>query len=171
MSETIGRLAAVAMLMALLSACGLSIPVPSLMSEDVDATGTIPVLSEDPLNQQQLKSLDEEDWRRAKGAMALALDPQGAGTAVGWTNPDTQNRGTFTPLSGPTVEQDNICRTFSAEFTGKSGIHLFDGKACRISGEEWTVKTFAVRGPDHGTRTPASRSPGKPLDLRASKIY
>ena len=41
--------------------------------------------------------LGEEDWRRAKAALAVALDPQGAGARVSWDNPDTDAEGRLHP--------------------------------------------------------------------------
>ena len=80
-----------------------------------------------------------EDWRRAKGAMAVALDPQGSGSPVTWDNPDTGFKGTFTPVGQPFVKGDEICRAFLAGLTGQATSSL-QGTACRLSGEEWAIK-------------------------------
>jgi surface antigen len=55
-----------------------------------DATGALPKSSLAGI-------LDAEDWRRAKAALSTALDPQGNGSLVGWDNPDSGNKGSFTP--------------------------------------------------------------------------
>ena len=56
-----------------------------------DVTGTIPKPSLASL-------LEPEDWRRAKAALATALDPQGNGSLVGWDNPESGNKGSFMPV-------------------------------------------------------------------------
>ena len=56
--------------------------------------------------------LGGEDWRRAKGALAIALDPQGSGSSVSWDNPDTDMKGNFAPVGQPFVKTDEICRAF-----------------------------------------------------------
>ena len=48
-------------------------------------------------------TMNEEDWRRAKAALGLALDPQGPGTLVSWDNPETSMKGQFTPTGAPYV--------------------------------------------------------------------
>jgi surface antigen len=117
------------------SACSFSFGVVNLEEEGPEATGAIApkaavVLSPD---------LNEEDWRRAKAALGLALDPQGPGTQVSWDNPATTMKGTFTPAGTPFVKSDEICRTFSAQISGPSAASL-QGTACRPSGGEWTIK-------------------------------
>jgi hypothetical protein len=59
--------------------------------------------------------LNDEDQRRARSALALALDPIGAGTAVNWDNPDTRRKGVFIPVGQPFVKNDDICRAFTAQ--------------------------------------------------------
>ncbi|MGH6800680.1 MAG: RT0821/Lpp0805 family surface protein [Methylocella sp.] len=59
--------------------------------------------------------LDAEDWRRAKAALSTALDPQGNGSLVGWDNPDSGNKGSFTPVGKPFPMEAGICRVFLAE--------------------------------------------------------
>lgn len=116
------------------SACSLSYSFVSLDIDEPETTASIavapPTLAPD---------LDEEDWRRAKAALAVALDPQGPGTLVSWDNPDTARRGSFTASSQPFVRDDEICRSFSAQVSGPAS-HALKGTACRPSGGEWTLK-------------------------------
>ena len=179
MGETIGRIAALMILSAPLGACGLSFPMPSLLDDEVETTGSISLLREPGLDVRHLQDLDEEDWRRAKGAMALALDPQGAGTAVAWDNPASQKKGIFTPSNAPSVENSEICRTFVAEFSVKATGYTYDGKACRVSGEDWTIKTFALKAPSSkGAEAKPSEAKGsvskasetKPIDIKPSAL-
>ncbi len=84
--------------------------------------------------------LGDEDWRRAKAALAVALDPQGPGTMVSWDNPDTTIKGHFTPVGQPYVRNDEICRSFLAMVHGQGAGQSLQGTACRPSGGEWTIK-------------------------------
>ena len=119
----------------LLGACSLSVGVMGLKEDEPEATGAITPAAAIPLSPH----LNEEDWRRAKAALAVALDPQGPGTQVSWDNPATSRKGTFTPAGAPFVKNDEICRSFSAHLSGPSPAAL-QGTACRLSGGEWTLK-------------------------------
>jgi surface antigen len=126
------RMAVAAALASGAGAC--SFPIPSLVSGE-ETTGSISPKVVSPLSAE----LGAEDWRRAKGAMAVALDPQGNGSPVTWDNPDTGFKGTFTPVGQPFVKGDEICRAFLAGLTGQATSSL-QGTACRLSGEEWAIK-------------------------------
>jgi len=117
------------------SACGMSLGLSALDEDGPKATGSIASKAALTLS----SDLDEEDWRRAKAALAVALDPQGPGTQVSWDNPASTRKGTFTPLGAPFVKNDEICRAFSANLSGPSSSSLH-GTACRPSGGEWTLK-------------------------------
>ena len=117
------------------SACGMSLGLSALDEDGPKATGAIASKAALTLS----SDLDEEDWRRAKAALAVALDPQGAGTQVSWDNPATTRKGTFTPMGAPFVKNDEICRAFSASLSGPSSASLH-GTACRPSGGEWAIK-------------------------------
>src|SRR5438067_2431449 len=41
--------------------------------------------------------LGDEDWRRARAALGVALDPQGNGKPVKWDNPESGLRGSVNP--------------------------------------------------------------------------
>jgi surface antigen len=118
-----------------LSACSFSVGVIGATEDEPEATGTIASKGAIPLS----PDLNEEDWRRAKAALAVALDPQGPGTQVSWDNPDTAMKGAFTPTGAPFVKNDEICRGFSAHLSGRSAASL-QGSACRPSGGEWSIK-------------------------------
>lgn len=102
----------------------------------VEATGSI------KRNDVSLLSADlgQEDWRRAKGALMTALDPQGNGAPVKWDNPDSKTSGTFTPVGQPYVQSDEICRSFLAtiDFPGRDS--ALQGTACKLSADEWQLK-------------------------------
>jgi surface antigen len=136
------------LLLALASAgCSVSFPIMGLSSkaEDEVAMTTASVL---PARAVEGKSplvalapdLGTEDWRRAGGAMALALDPQGNGAPVSWDNAQSGMKGTFTPVGGPFLKSDEICRAFLASMILQTGSVTLQGTACRPSGGEWAVK-------------------------------
>ncbi len=83
--------------------------------------------------------LSVEDWRRARAAMATALDPQGNGSTVAWDNPDTGVKGKFIPNGHAYPENDHVCRAFTAEIALKAGEKSLDGKACADKDGDWTV--------------------------------
>jgi surface antigen len=117
------------------AACSLSFPMNSLV-KDEDATNSVAKRVISPLSPE----LGEEDWRRARGALALALDPQGSGSQVSWDNPDTLIKGNFTPVGQPFVKEDEVCRAFLATVVGQASTASLQGSACRPSGGEWTIK-------------------------------
>jgi surface antigen len=117
-----------------LEGCATAIPLPSFVGHDDDATGSIraPVSPLSP-------ALDTEDWRRARGALAIALDPQGNGDPVDWNNPQSGAKGSFTPVGDAYPTQDMVCRAFLADLTlGDPGPRL-QGTGCRTRGGDWTI--------------------------------
>ena len=140
-----------------LAACSLSVGVMGLKDEEPEATGAIIPAAAIPLSPH----LNEEDWRRAKAALALALDPQGPGTQVSWDNPSTNMKGTFTPTGAPFVKNDQICRSFNAHLSGSTSTNL-QGFACRPSVDEWAIKEVKPAG--------AETQPAKGLDKTPKKI-
>lgn len=81
--------------------------------------------------------LNPEDWRRARAALGVALDPQGSGASVSWDNPDSGLKGSFAPVGQPFVQDDEVCRAFIAVMHNHSSLQ---GTACRPSGGDWSVK-------------------------------
>ncbi len=114
----------------------MSFPMASLLPDDPPATASVAGKSASPM----ARDMGTEDWRRAKGALAVALDPQGNGAAVAWANPDTALKGNFTPVGQPFVKSDEICRAFIATVTGQALASTLQGTACRPSGGEWAIK-------------------------------
>jgi surface antigen len=123
---------------ALIALCFIALGGCSIVPGEskVEATGSIKrdsvaVLSAD---------LSQEDWRRAKGALTTALDPQGNGAPVKWDNPDSDIDGTFTPVGQPFVKSDEICRVFLATINFPGRPSSLQGTACKLSAEEWQLK-------------------------------
>lgn len=117
--------------------CSMSFPMASLLPEDEPATtASVAAKPVSPLSPK----LGVEDWRRARAALAVALDPQGSGAKVSWDNPDTGFKGSFTPVGQAFVKSDEVCRAFRAALAGLDTAALLQGTACRVSGGEWAVK-------------------------------
>lgn len=123
-----------------LSGCAIAISLPSaLTGEEEDVTGSIGKGS--PLG----PTMDQEDWRRASAALGVALDPQGNGAPVLWSNPQTGAKGSFVQTGKPYPAEAVVCRPFSADVTLKSGEHALAGRACVDKAGEWTVKESKPR--------------------------
>lgn len=84
--------------------------------------------------------LGPEDLRRASGAMALALDPQGNGSPVNWDNAESRSAGRFTPVGGPFLKDDEVCRAFLAQISTIMDKRQLQGTACRPSGGVWAIR-------------------------------
>ncbi len=124
-----------------LSACSWSWQLGSFSAlagggDDEVPTGSIKPRDASPLS----PVLGQEDWRRAKSAMAVALDIQGNGKPASWDNPDSGIKGIFAPLGAPFVQTDDICRAFSAGISGKTPEQKLEGLACRTGPDEWAIK-------------------------------
>ena len=134
--------------------CSVSFPILGLSSkaEDEVATTSSVLPARGSVKPGPLASLSSElgpeDIRRADGAMAVALDPQGNGAAVSWDNPQSGVKGSFTPVGGPFLRADEICRAFIAHVQTQTKPERLQGTACRPSGGEWAVKDV---GPWKGT--------------------
>ncbi|MER2266416.1 RT0821/Lpp0805 family surface protein [Methylobacterium oxalidis] len=84
--------------------------------------------------------LGEEDWRRARAALGVALDPQGNGRPVKWDNPETSLRGSVNPTGLPYVANDEICRDFLATVITPEKSRFVRGTGCKLSGGAWELK-------------------------------
>jgi surface antigen len=127
--RVLGCLSALAM-----SACSVSFPLESMLPHDPVTTGSIGPVS--PLAPE----LDHEDWRRARSAMAVALDPLGNGARATWDNPETNRAGAFAASTRPFVQDDRVCRGFLANLRVKPGeARTVSGSACRHSEGEWRI--------------------------------
>ena len=115
------------------SGCAAVVPLPSMLSSD-DTTGSIP-RAVSPLS----SSLDAEDWRRARAALAVALDPQGNGAPVTWDNPRSGAKGVFTPVGDARPSDDKICRAFLADVGGAAPSQNLQGLACRDKTGDWAI--------------------------------
>ena len=127
-----------------LAGCGLTVPLepaPKLSAGAADAslvTGSIAprIVAAAALSPE----LDQEDWRRARAALATALDPQGNGAAVRWDNADSGHKGSFAPVGNAYLVKDEICRSFVASLSLGEPDRWLQGSACRLSPTEWTIR-------------------------------
>lgn len=121
----------------LASGCSASFPFGMFGGGDDDVpTGSIAKAPVSPLSSE----MSEEDWRRARNALAVALDPQGNGSSASWDNAESRMKGSFTPVGIPVVRGDDICRAFIASVIGNAGQSWLQGSACRAKGEDWAIK-------------------------------
>lgn len=125
--------------------CSVSFPIFGMSSEskpDVQTTASV-LPARGSAKASPLATLSSElgpeDLRRADGAMALALDPQGNGASVSWDNPQSGIKGSFIPVGGPFLRSDEICRAFIAEVQTQIRPAKLQGTACRPSGGDWAV--------------------------------
>lgn len=122
----------------LASGCSMTIPIAGVET-DKSPTGSIErtavVLS---------PALDQEDLRRAKAALAIALDPQGNGARVAWQNPQSGAHGAFTASAPPFADHDRVCRAFKGEAAPSDGSsNKLAGSACRDTDGTWLIRSSA----------------------------
>ncbi len=117
--------------------CSAAIPLPSFVGSRDDVTGSIKPAN--PIS----TAMDVEDWRRAKGALGLALDPQGNGEPVNWDNPKSGARGAFTPVGPARAVDDRICRSFITSVGGALPQKSLQGSACRGKDGDWSIGEVA----------------------------
>ena len=133
-SRTLPKVALIGIGLAL-GGCSSALP---LVSND-DVTGSIPVAAVVSQPATLSSRLDIEDWRRARGALGVALDPQGNGTPVAWDNPGTGIKGLITPVGDAYAADEKICRAFLADIGGKTPSQHLQGRGCRDKAGEWSV--------------------------------
>jgi surface antigen len=132
------RLIGCALLCQGLSACAVATPFGG--DFDASPTGSISGPKAKVADPAALPaSMDEEDRRRALGALAIALDPQGNGATVRWDNPVSKAHGQVTPLGYAYPSKDVICRDFSALFDTRAGAQAAHGAACRDKSAQWAI--------------------------------
>lgn len=115
--------------------CSLSFPIAGFKS-DATATGTI-----DHTAAVLSPALDREDLRRARAALAIALDPQGNGARVGWQNPQSGAHGAFAAAAPPFADHDRVCRGFAGDVSPAAAAEQHvSGSACREADGSWRMK-------------------------------
>lgn len=140
-SHIVASLSALSLMVAL---CGCSQPLLVFRGEVAEA----PRVVEEPVVTGSIEKrpmsfgddLAEEDWRRARAALGVALDPQGNGRPVKWDNPESGLHGTVNPTGLPYVAEDLICRNFLASVVAPGRSRFVRGTGCKPSGGQWTLK-------------------------------
>jgi surface antigen len=121
--------------------CACTMPLGGMV--DSDPTGSISSVAAKVSTRLDFPtSLDEEDRRRALGALAIALDPQGNGATVHWDNPVNKAHGSVTPSGFAYPSNDLICRAFAAQFETVAGAEAGNGVACRDKDAQWSLSEF-----------------------------
>jgi surface antigen len=131
-------LASVAALGSTLAGCSFSIPSLTAKSAPGETTGSI---APAPAARKLFPDLGPEEDRRARAALAVALDPQGNGKPVKWDNPESGIAGEVAASGAPFVEADEICRAFTTSFEPAAGARKrAEGMACRVSADDWVLR-------------------------------
>ena len=84
------------------------------------------------------RSLDEVDRMRAEEAQFQATGAP-IGQTVVWSNPDTGNSGTITPVRDGTASSGEYCREFQQTVTIGGRTQQTFGTACRQGDGTWRV--------------------------------
>ena len=129
--------AAVLCLALAVSGCAGVTPFASLSASD-DVTGSIPSAASAIAAPAQM-ALSPDDWAYAQGALARALDPQGAAVAITWNNPTSGLRGEITPVGSVYVAEGQVCRAFLAEIAGQEPVRRLQGRGCRGAEGLWAI--------------------------------
>ncbi len=93
-----------------------------------------------------MAALSAEDWAIASKALAGALDPQGAGSAVAWENAASGMRGAMTPVGAVYDADGQTCRAFLAEISGRAPAQRLQGRGCREGQGAWAVSDLKPFG-------------------------
>lgn len=137
--RTLCKFASLLTLTVPLLGCSISTPIASLVADDEITTGSIRS-KKAPLSDK----LSPEDWRRAKSALGVALEPAGNGTPVRWDNPESKASGHFAAAGGFIIRNDLICRPFQSALIIKGSESAPNGVACRQGPGEWNIASEAV---------------------------
>ncbi len=119
-----------------LAAAGCSVAFPlSGMQTDDTPTGSI-----DRTASLLSPSPGRDDLRRARAAMAVALDPQGDGARAAWRDPQSGAHGAFAAAGPPYADHDRVCRRFTGEVAPAGGAERrLTGSACRDGDGSWAM--------------------------------
>ncbi len=119
----------------LCAACSITSPIASLIPDDQMETGSLPAKRISFVDR-----LTEEDWRRARAAIGVALDPQSTGTAVKWENAETKTSGSFVSIGPFITRNDLVCRPFQAILIVNGAVSHPSGFGCRQGPNDWVIE-------------------------------
>jgi surface antigen len=133
------RLAAIALLAAMLGGCaGLGMPFESA-SRDTMTTGSIQKVSA-----KAGGSTAPSDWEAVRSTIAGAMVSKTE--AVAWRNPSTGSNGELSILNTSTATNDGNCRNFVTTMNDMRGIRRYRGEACKMANGRWQL--FGVLADD-----------------------
>jgi len=83
--------------------------------------------------------MSDSDVDLAVATMQASLESDPNGTASSWSNPETGNRGSITPLETFQTDEGYYCREFEEALSvgGRSG--SYDNAACRDDDGTWRL--------------------------------
>ena len=84
------------------------------------------------------RSLDEQDRMRADRAVSEARAAP-IGQTIVWSNPESGNMGTVTPMREGTSTSGLYCRQFEQTITVSGGTQTAYGTACQQSDGTWRI--------------------------------
>ncbi len=128
--QTVGLMAPIG---SMLAACSVTVPIAPVTARGSQADAIPAALL------ALAPQLSGEDWRRARGALGIALDPRGNGAPVHWDNPESGVDGSFRSAGEPVVVDGEVCRAFAGTIRKMPRGLSFRGTACRQSNDDWDV--------------------------------
>ncbi len=85
------------------------------------------------------KSLDKADRLYAQRSAQGALESNPVGQASTWSNPDSGNSGTITPVKTYQTAQGDPCREYQQTVTIGGRTETAYGRACRQADGSWKI--------------------------------
>lgn len=85
------------------------------------------------------KSLDDKDKEKMDRAAQRSLENAKTGQASTWKNPDSGNRGTFTPTRTYKSTEGRYCREYTHTVTVGGKTEQAYGTACRQPDGQWEI--------------------------------
>jgi len=130
---------AVVLSIALLSGCAArGITLDTIATDRSIITGSTGG-SGDQQRPDATQTSDEATIRNA--VTSVDLEALGVGETLGWNNTRTGSRGRVTEIS-EFREAGRPCRRFRTTREAFDGVALYEGEACLLSGNEWTMLSF-----------------------------
>lgn len=82
------------------------------------------------------------DQATIKNVVSALNFAQWSGETVPWANPDTGSQGTITTMNERKMD-GILCREFETSRESFSGVSLYKGEACMLSGGNWQMTSFS----------------------------
>ena len=85
------------------------------------------------------KTLDEQDQQQAEQVAQGTLENNQSGVSSTWSNPDSGNSGTITPVNTYQTASGEDCRDFESTITVDGKTEAAQGRACRQADGSWLI--------------------------------